>query len=51
MLRTDGPLNIDFSISPILDAPPNIAGRWWHSIAPNLSRLSYTSTHFSKLIP
>lgn len=50
--RTDAPLNIDFSISPILDTPANIADRWWHSmVAPNLSRLSYTSTDFFKLIP
>lgn len=49
--RTDAPLNIDFSIFPILDIPANIADRWWHSIAPNLSRLSYTSTDFFKLIP
>lgn len=35
-----------FDIPDILDTPANIADRRWHSIAPNLSRLSYTSTDF-----
>lgn len=53
--RADTPRQISIFRYPLdiySTSAANIADRWWHSAAPNLSRLSYTSTDFFfKLIP